>query len=229
MDVSGYADLYAFQDEVLATVFEDSLGFYLTGGTALSRYYLGHRYSDDLDLFTHDIGLFSDTFRLVHTKLQKRWPHQEQDVDARDFKRLRIHSGNLELKLDFVADRVKRIGLPVMAESIYVDTVRNILSNKLCAILGRDEARDVADLIFIARKRQFCWSNVIAEAMEKEGFQLEDLLYRLATFPVKSLRAVPMVIQEPLEVYSEVLTQVRKDLDLLGDNTIAESGATGLE
>ena len=28
--------------------------FYLTGGTALAGYYMGHRYSDDIDLFTHD-------------------------------------------------------------------------------------------------------------------------------------------------------------------------------
>lgn len=30
---------------------ESGTHFYLTGGTALSRYYLNHRYSDDLDLF----------------------------------------------------------------------------------------------------------------------------------------------------------------------------------
>ena len=41
-----------------------------------------------------------------------------------------------------------------------VDTVRNILSNKLCAIVGRDEARDVADLLYIARKRSFAWADI---------------------------------------------------------------------
>jgi len=228
LDTSGYADLYALQDEVLATVFEEPMGFYLTGGTALSRYYLGHRYSDDLDLFTHEIVLFHDMFRLALIRLQKRWPHQRLDVDARDFKRLRIISGNSELKLDFVADRVKRIGMPVLAGSIYMDTVRNILSNKLCAILDRDEARDIADLIFIARKRRFSWSTIIAEAGEKEGFQLEDLLYRLATFPVRSLHTVPMVTPEPLETYAAALTQVRMDLTILGSNTLAEAGAAGL-
>ncbi|HPK45112.1 MAG TPA: nucleotidyl transferase AbiEii/AbiGii toxin family protein, partial [Spirochaetota bacterium] len=29
-----------------------NLPFYLTGGTALSRGYFNHRYSDDIDLFT---------------------------------------------------------------------------------------------------------------------------------------------------------------------------------
>ena len=56
MGSSKYIALYALQDEVLETVFEEPSGFYLTGGTALSRYYLNHRYSDDLDFFDHDIA-----------------------------------------------------------------------------------------------------------------------------------------------------------------------------
>ena len=35
----------------------DAAGFYLTGGTALSAYYLNHRQSDDLDFFSeHDFS-----------------------------------------------------------------------------------------------------------------------------------------------------------------------------
>ena len=35
----------------------DQERFYLTGGTALSEYYLGHRLSYDLDLFTSEADL----------------------------------------------------------------------------------------------------------------------------------------------------------------------------
>jgi hypothetical protein len=35
----------------------DSTHFYLTGGTALAEFYLGHRYSFDLDLFTGEPAL----------------------------------------------------------------------------------------------------------------------------------------------------------------------------
>ncbi len=37
--------------EIWATLPEQSQ-FYLTGGTALAEFYLGHRFSFDLDLFT---------------------------------------------------------------------------------------------------------------------------------------------------------------------------------
>ncbi len=43
--------LYPLQDKVLNILSEADHHFYLTGGTALSRQYLHHRYSDDLDFF----------------------------------------------------------------------------------------------------------------------------------------------------------------------------------
>jgi|GEM_PF-2304594 len=48
--------LYPLQDTVCASIAEakGSLELYLTGGTCLSRCYLDHRYSDDLDFFYHD-------------------------------------------------------------------------------------------------------------------------------------------------------------------------------
>lgn len=46
--------LYPMQDEVLRLIRSADTEFYLTGGTAASRGYLNHRFSDDLDLFVND-------------------------------------------------------------------------------------------------------------------------------------------------------------------------------
>ncbi len=46
--------LYPIQDEVLQIINQVETGFYLTGGTAASRGYLHHRYSDDLGFFVND-------------------------------------------------------------------------------------------------------------------------------------------------------------------------------
>lgn len=43
--------LYPLQDKVLDGLKGLAWPFYLSGGTALSRGYLQHRYSDDLDFF----------------------------------------------------------------------------------------------------------------------------------------------------------------------------------
>ena len=46
--------LYPIQDGVFKIVRDLNLPFYLTGGTALSRFYFNHRYSDDLDFFVNE-------------------------------------------------------------------------------------------------------------------------------------------------------------------------------
>lgn len=56
--------LTPFQKEALQELFEsyrELESFYLTGGTALAAFYLHHRYSEDLDLFTQ--GEF-DSFKI---------------------------------------------------------------------------------------------------------------------------------------------------------------------
>lgn len=57
--------LYPLQDEVLTILRRLETGFYLTGGTAASRGYLQHRFSDDLDLFVNgdrSVRLWADRF-----------------------------------------------------------------------------------------------------------------------------------------------------------------------
>ena len=49
-----FAKLYPLQDVVLRAITDTGTEFYLSGGTAASRGYLHHRFSDDLDLFVND-------------------------------------------------------------------------------------------------------------------------------------------------------------------------------
>jgi predicted nucleotidyltransferase component of viral defense system len=55
VDHSYYCDhLYPLQDAVLRVLSATETGFYLSGGTAVSRAYLRHRFSEGLDLFVND-------------------------------------------------------------------------------------------------------------------------------------------------------------------------------
>jgi len=45
--------LYPLQDRALTVIDECGTDFYLTGGIALSRGYLNHRFSEDLDMFVN--------------------------------------------------------------------------------------------------------------------------------------------------------------------------------
>ncbi len=49
----------------------DSSYFYIKGGTALAKFYLGHRRSYDLDIFTAQKGLILPFSRTVEEELKK--------------------------------------------------------------------------------------------------------------------------------------------------------------
>ena len=50
--------LTPLQKKIMGHLFQDKWFcrfFYLTGGTALSAFYFQHRFSEDLDFFSHDV------------------------------------------------------------------------------------------------------------------------------------------------------------------------------
>ena len=58
--------LTLLQEKVLVALFERGLaerGYCLTGGTALSAFYLQHRHSDDLDFLTRKLDVLEEDFR----------------------------------------------------------------------------------------------------------------------------------------------------------------------
>ena len=95
MDKAFYFEtIYPFQDQVLQVLNEIETGFYLSGGTAASRGYLNHRFSDDLDLFVDDderFGLWVG--RVVHRLAQQpRW-RSEISLQEERFVRLTLFEG----------------------------------------------------------------------------------------------------------------------------------------
>jgi len=92
--------LYPLQDKVLQTVDNLKTPFYLTGGTALSRCYLQHRYSDDLDFFVNSEPLFLTHIDAIIAQLRAEYA-VEILIKSQSYTSLRI---NNILKVDFMND-----------------------------------------------------------------------------------------------------------------------------
>lgn len=149
MDSSYFVEtLYPFQDEVLALLAGLETGFYLSGGTAASRGYLDHRFSDDLDLFVNDdsrFGLWAD--RLIQAlSASKSW---RTEINLRDlrFVRASLSRGSVVLKIELINDVPSRVG-PIVTHPVLgrLDSAENILANKITAVIDRQEAKDLADI-----------------------------------------------------------------------------------
>lgn len=207
--------LYALQDRVLEAVFSTQTSFYLTGGTCLHRFYHQCRFSMDLDLFTNEANLFREDARRAREALDRHGISQELLVDTRDFIRIMVQS---ELQVDLVNDRVHRVGACVRnREGIVLDNMLNLAANKVCAVLGRDDPKDVFDLHTIFKNTTLRWSDVMAEAGKKCALDPEALYFRLASFPLNLLDLLHVPDKKVLDgckrEYLELVKAIRESLN----------------
>ena len=205
--------LYPFQDRVLKMIQDLDAGFYLTGGTALGRYFLNHRYSDGLDLFVNADEQFRAQCNLVIGELAERNIKYEVGVAAESFVRLMLIENDTLLKLDFVNDISFRYGT-VIDTAIFnrVDNWRNILSNKLCAI-SRMEVKDIVDILFIALEYEFNWEEIFKEAEQKDIWVNPlEIAKIIESFPKERLREIKWIKPVKLPVLGSKVDQLCKDL-----------------
>ena len=124
--------------------------FFLTGGTALAVFYLAHRVSNDLDLFSQTPQNLAD----LDFWIKRVWPRESVVIkQSPNFLSCLIR----ETKVDFVIDPLSRQEErpSVLFENghrLWIDTVQSIVSNKLCACVGRTEPKDYIDFYLILKR-----------------------------------------------------------------------------
>lgn len=152
--------LTPLQVDVLGRFFSRSGGFFLTGGAVLCGWELAHRTTDDLDLFTTSdeaMGLADATVRAVAEATSSS---VRALTSTPDFRRYELRRGAEWLVLDLVRDRAPQLRDKVVRDGVTMDSLEEIFVNKICALVGRSEVRDLVDL----------------RALEEKGFRVEDYL-----------------------------------------------------
>jgi len=214
-----YNMLYPVQDKVLKIISNLETGFYLSGGTASSRGYLHHRFSDDLDLFVNDnnnFGLWSD--RVINALSGVgNW---RVDVMLRDdrFTRLSLIEGDVLLKIEMINDVPSHIGKIRKHEILgMLDSPENILANKVTAIIDRQEPKDMADIWGFCCNMGLSLSTAITDAHSKAaGIFPPDLARILCSATKANWEAVRWIEPPPLEAYLIDLQKLGDSLIILG-------------
>lgn len=124
--------------------------FFLTGGTCLSVFYLHHRVSNDIDLFTRtkldliEIDLWIKTiFKTTSTKIKS----------SETFLSYLINNVKVDFVIDYLATDEKRKKYEFENRHyLFIDTLMNILSNKFCTIISRTEPKDFIDFYMAFKK-----------------------------------------------------------------------------
>jgi predicted nucleotidyltransferase component of viral defense system len=197
------------------------MDFYLTGGTALSRAYYHHRFSDDLDFFTHNDPNFLNHVKLFLNALNDSGEYEIDTKMApqitRDFSRLFIKSvqknNEVVLKIDFVNDISIHYG-EIIEDKVLgkLDSVENILINKITA-LTRFEPKDIADIWMISKNQSFSWEDIVTKAKNKDaGVNEEQAAGIIRSFPSKFMSKIIWNIEVNTKTFFKEIGQISQEL-----------------
>jgi len=179
----------------------DSKMFYLTGGTALAEFYLAHRKSFDLDIFTTEKELvlpFSYTFeeeikKFFSLRIVKRFT---------TFVEFEVSEKEKITKIQLACDSPFRFEEPVDSDiEVKVNDYKDLIVDKLLAFYGRAEIRDAVDLFFIL-KTEDVWELVKFAKQKDPGFDLywfANALHKVKNFP-DDINEWPVEMIEKIDV-----------------------------
>ena len=193
-----YNKLYLLQDKFLAWWQTLGLPFYLTGGTALGRFYLNHRFSEDLDFFINSGIRYQYYIAELKNKITSNFSvNIQQSLFTDDFTRFFITEDDTFLKIGLVNDVGYYVGNPFIYKYGIIDTPINILSNKLTALVDRDEPKDIFDIIHLSLNYSFNWLDIFNHAKQKAVINEIDVEQRLISFPIEWLENVNWLKASP--------------------------------
>jgi predicted nucleotidyltransferase component of viral defense system len=225
MSVKDYRKLYRLQDKLLPALKPLLSSFYLTGGTALGRFYLKHRFSEDLDFFTNQNKAFHTLIKTIETSLINKFAVLKNlSMVSDDFVRYYVEQDETILKVEFVNDIAYRCGIPNDYKYGLIDTPLNILTNKLTALVGRDEPKDVFDIFTLAEHYQFNWLEVFNEAKNKALINEIDVEQRIQSFLVQHFQLADWIITSfDYEKAANSLQTIANDFFLGLDNSLGKN------
>lgn len=169
--------------------------FYLTGGTALSEFYLKHRLSVDLDFFSETefeiepIEVFfkkhSELLKIIKTELVNHLGLYTFFFTFTD---------QTTLKVDFSYYPFPRIEKGIKFLELDIDSTRDIAANKTHILFMNPRDRDYVDLYFLITKFNFSLNQLIKDAKIKFDWHIDKL--KLAENLLKSidLTSVPKML-----------------------------------
>lgn len=186
------------QKKILYTFGQSSISkiFYLTGGTALSAFYLQHRYSEDFDFFTNEKNSIASLRSIIIDVLTSA---SKEVKIIRSFEtflesHLVMHDGEI-IKIDFAFDSPFRLQPTIFNNEfgIYVDNILDIGCNKISALFDRADVKDFVDLYFLL-KEKFMFSELWNKANQKHD-GLDEYWFCQALTRILDISQLPKMIK----------------------------------
>ena len=180
------------QEQLIAALARALPSATLTGGAALAAFYTKQRTTRDIDLFFHGMPKLDPlSIRTARDVVAEHSDRVAQLQSGSSFSRFEADSGSERIVVDLVASPVPVIDAPtrldLLGVPIQVDTAREILVNKVVALLSRSELRDLSDVLALVAAGGSL-DDAIEQAPRKDaGFSPLTLAWVLRGLPVERL------------------------------------------
>ena len=162
--------LTPFQKQVLKTFtgIEESKAFYLTGGTALSAFYLAHRRSEDFDLFTSEEPLIAIVARKFKSALENLGIKVNEIRSFSSFWEAVASNDDESFKIQLAYDSPFLLAEFGEEEGLKFHSFEDIAAGKLLALYGRAEERDFIDVYCIVKSGKISLEKIIELGKKKD-------------------------------------------------------------
>jgi len=170
--------------------------FFLTGGTALSVFYLEHRYSEDLDFFTEVPGAISSVLPVLEDIKKKLSASIKVRRTFNTFTEIIVTKNKEEpVLLHFAQDSPYRLKPTIFNKEygIFVDNILDIACNKFSALFDRHDMKDFVDIYFID-KEKMKFEEIYKNA-KKKHLGLDDYWLSLSLKYINDLTILPRMIK----------------------------------
>lgn len=170
--------------------------FCLAGGTALSEFYLKHRYSEDLDFFTDEKQAI-DEVKIKLTPIFNRVGIKA--VEYREISSSKIFflkKGQKEtVKTDFNYFPFKRFAQGKTYKGLEIESLLDIAISKLDTIITRKNARDFVDFYFIQKEHPFDLSMLLQKLEEKMEVKIDPIFLGSRFLGISEIHDYPLMIK----------------------------------
>ena len=195
--------------------------FYLTGGTALAEFYLHHRLSEDIDLFSENQEVnqsLTDVFlKKISSKLKIKTIDRSQFLGLISY-HLTYKDGQ-KLKVDFNYYPFPRIERGLKFGNLSIDSLIDIATNKIHTLFMKPRTRDYIDLYFIFQNKEMDVYTFILLAKAKFDWDIDKMNLANQFIRVKDIKKedypktlIPFNLDDMESFFLTLAKDLKKDI-----------------
>lgn len=207
--------LTATQKQILTILSKDNSfikNFYLTGGTALSEFYLHHRLSEDLDFFT-ETEIDNIWLNTITSKIAKTVKATKDIQESFNRNLIFFNINDSIIKTEFTYFPMTLIKKPLLVNGIPIDSEIDIATNKFFTIYQKPSARHFIDLFLLLTTKNYSWEQLRKLARIKFDTHIDPIQLGSQLMKVQDVSDLPkMLIKLPEHSWRKYFLQKANDL-----------------